>query len=161
MKEKILKAILLIFMVLIIALFLGQTYDGEAEEEYGYLFVTATELNGRSSPRKTGFIDAQFMFGQPLMPTGKWSRDHKWLEVYCRGEVDTVWVNAQYVSETTEIFYAVNTSGGRVRIRNAPFGNRTNGYLQAGKTVKIEQVIQGWGRCSKGWVDLSYLEGQP
>lgn len=118
--------------------------------------MTASLLNGRANPRKTAPIEARFDNGDELIPTGRWSQDCRWVEVY-GGETGTVWVKITYVSERKRIFTAVNADYGRVKIRKRPMQGKITGYIKKGETVIFYQSVLGWGKCSKGWVDLSFL----
>lgn len=109
------------------------------------------------NPRKTGLIDARFDKKDALWATGEWSEDHHWIEVV-GGEGGNVWVYADYVSETLKDFKATNERFDKVKIRSRPFDGKITGYLKKGKTVEITQVVLGWGRCKRGWIDMGYLE---
>jgi hypothetical protein len=117
--------------------------------------VIADCLNGRSAPRKTAFVEARFSFEDPVEAI-RWSKDHNWIEVY-GGETGTVWVWYEYVTERYgDYMVFINDCSGKVKIRKKPYG-RVIGYLKNEDEVFIEQVVLGWGRCSKGWIDLSFL----
>ena len=121
------------------------------------MFVTANLLDGRANPRKTGFIEARFDYGDELTATGNWSEDHRWIEVI-GGETGVVWVNIQYVSENKHNYKVKNEFYKTVKIRSRPFDGKITGYVRKGKTIEITQVVLGWGKCKKGWVELRYLE---
>ena len=114
-------------------------------------------LNGRANPRRTGFVEARFDEGDRLDATGEWSPDHHWIEVY-GGETGTVWVYADYVSESKRDIQMMNVDHNKVKIRSRPVDGKITGYLKRGKKVVITHVVLGWGKCSKGWIDLSLLE---
>lgn len=114
-------------------------------------------LNGRTRPTKKSTIEARFDQGDELIPTGIWSDDYKWVEVY-GGESGTVWVHTDYVSETTSSVIYMNESYKQVKIRSKPIAGKVRKYLKKGKDITITQIILGWGKCSKGWIDLEYLE---
>lgn len=118
--------------------------------------MTASHLNGRANPKKTSKIEARFDKNDILTPTGEWSEDYKWAEV-AGGETGTVWVYVDYITERKP-FEALNKDYNRIKIRSKPVDGRVKGYLKKGDEVLIEQVILGWGRCKKGWIDLYYLE---
>jgi hypothetical protein len=141
--------------VIVLAISLLQSFG--IAEGHDPLYVTASQLNGRAHPSKKASVEALFDYGDRLTPTGKISKDRKWVEVE-GGETGTVWVSVQYVSERFMEFTATNVSNGKVRIHGLPDGGKLNGYLSRGKSVEIVQVVLGWGRCSKGWVDLAFLE---
>ena len=134
--------------------------SAEAEdEEYAELYVTADVLNGRAWPSKKSKIEAVFDYGDRLKPTGRWNGE--WIEVE-GGESGTVWVHYKYVSERILPFEVVNENNGKVKIRSKPGkSGKIKGYVKRGKTVEIDQVVLGWGHCSRGWVDLKYFsEGE-
>lgn len=151
----------IVVVILMTALFIGVSWivwdvnNALAEEEDpATVYVTAGRLNGRSMPRKKAFIEALFDHGDKLTATGKWSRDHKWIEVE-GGEGGTVWVDIRYVSEIKQPV-VVMTDVTKVKIRKTPFNGRVTGYLKNGKELEIDQIVLGWGHCSKGWIDLGY-----
>ncbi len=119
--------------------------------------VTADLLNGRALPTKKAHIEARFDFGNYIQPTGSWSKDRKWVEVK-GGETGTVWVRADYVTEVYGIFEYRNTADGRIKIRKKPVDGKLAGYLGKGKKVIITQIVLGWGRCKRGWINMEYLE---
>ena len=45
----------------------------------------------------------------------------------------------------------------KIKIRSHPVNGKIRGYLKRGKTAEITQTVLGWGRCSKGWIDLNYV----
>ena len=142
---------LLIFGVVLVLL-CGSV--GLAED--GKLIVTASRLNGRAEPKKSSYKEALFDRADQVVPTGNWSKDHKWVEVK-GGENGTVWCDIRYLTERWDTFTACNDSRRTVKIRATPVGGKITGYLKAGKTIEITQVVLGWGKCSKGWIDLGYL----
>jgi hypothetical protein len=159
MKQKIyifLLILILVLMVLTAFAFQGSVAHAEDNElEPVAVYVLASQLNGRYSPRKTGIVEALFDRGDALIATGKWSKDHKWIEVV-GGECGTVWVDYRYVTERLDPYVAV-TYYKRTKIRNRPFNGKVVGYLKEDKKILIDQVVLGWGHCSKGWIDLEFL----
>ena len=120
--------------------------------------VTATLLNGRMTPSKGAMKTAFFDKGDELELTGRWSKDHNWVEVYA-GEAGACWVARQYVNEITDSIYVVNLDYPKVKIRKAPTNkSKVSGYLKKGHEVIITQVLLGWGRCEQGWIDLYYVQ---
>ena len=117
--------------------------------------VTTKLLNGRSAPRKTASIEARFDYGDTLIQTGEWSKNHEWVEVY-GGETGVVWVHINYVSERAH-YFVTNEKHNRLKVRKWPVVGRVVGYIRKDQQVQIEQTVLGWGRTKKGWVDLSYL----
>ena len=158
MKSKMI--LFLLILSLVLQMMISVPSLGESDlgsEESTKLYVTANLLNGRANPRKTATIEARFDHGDDLEPTGDWSDDHHWIEVR-GGETLTVWVYIDYVTERKTEFKAKNTKFKKVKIRSRPIDGKLQGYLKKGKTVTITRVVLGWGRCSKGWIDMSYLE---
>lgn len=127
-----------------------------AEDAPTYVYVTATQLNGRARPSRHGMLESLHDYGDMLEATGRWSADYKWIEVV-GGEVPTVWVSAEYVTETLEPMLFVNEDYKKIKIRKHPVNGRITGYLKKGKTIEIDRILLGWGHCSKGWIDLSLL----
>ena len=114
-------------------------------------------MNGRTNPRKTAFIECRFDHGDKLTATGEWSEDNHWIEVY-GGESGTVWVYADYVSERKEGFTVKNLDHQQVKIRSRPVDGKLKGYLKKNKTIEVDQVVLGWGKTPRGWIDLDYVE---
>lgn len=142
------KLIILLSLVLMITPCFAETSE--------YLYVTAKLLNGRNQPTKKSKVEAFFDQYDLITPTGEWSPDYNWVEVY-GGESGTVWCNIKYLSETlTEKTY-INDYHGKVKIRKHPVNGKVIGYLKSGKQIKIHKIINGWGRCKTGWIDTSYL----
>lgn len=126
-----------------------------------FVTVTARLLNGRLRPSKGAMRTAFFDRGDVLELTGYWSEDHDWVEVYA-GEAGACWVARQYVTERTESFTVINENYDKVKIRKKPSDkSRVSGYLRQGRELEITQVILGWGKCKKGWIDLYYVEEVP
>jgi len=133
-----------------------------AEEEYPdaseKLYVTAKLLNGRAQPSKKSTVEAFFDKGDTVIPTGRWSTNYEWVEI-CGGETGTVWCHIKYLSEIVEEKYYINPEiKSKVKIRRHPVNGKVVDYLKGGKKVKITRIVNGWGRCSKGWIDMDYLE---
>ena len=160
MKDKDAMGLLLVLITMIlfiaVSVCIGMSRAEEIEPEYHELYVLPNHLNGRATPRKTGRKEALFDYGDILTPTGKWSKDHKWVEVE-GGEPGTVWVYYEYVSERFAPIIAQNLGKQKVRIRSIPFDGKTTGYLKSGQKIEVTQIVLGWGKTSKGWIDMSYL----
>lgn len=118
--------------------------------------VIASQLNGRAWPTRKSQLEAFFDYGDIVQATGKWSDDHDWVEIK-GGESGTVWCDARYLTERMDHFIASNEGRRSVKIRKHPVDGKVVGYLRGGKTLKITQVVLGWGRCDRGWIDLGYL----
>ena len=130
---------------------------GEEEiDEKHDLIVIAETLNGRYRPNKKSAILAGYFFGDHLVPTGKWSKDHMWVEVY-HPEEKTVWVNINYISERMDIFEVFTLSDSPIRARSKPEVGKTTKYLKKDQHVEVDQVVMGYGHTEYGWIDLSYF----
>ena len=148
---------LLIASALILSLLPLVTYSTMAENgpETAVLIVQTRLLNGRSAPRKTASIEARFDYGDTLIETGEWSKNHEWVEVE-GGETGTVWVHINYVSERTH-YTVTNEKHKTVKVRKWPFTGKVTHYIKKGQKIDIEQVVLGWGKTKWGWVDLDYF----
>lgn len=141
----------------ILSFLIGEATAEEAEAEYHPLIVIASLLNGRQWPTKKAKAETFYDFGEQIQPTGQWSRDCEWIEVE-GGENGTVWVSYKYVTERMAPFTVTNENNGRIKIRSKPGGGgKLKGYVRHGKSIEIDQVVMGYGHCSKGWVDLEYF----
>lgn len=144
----------LVIVAVILWLLLLPVPTKAEETEMTKLTVTANMLNGRAKPGKQSSVEAVFDRGDILEALG-WSENHHWIEVR-GGETGTVWVWWGYVSERTDETRWWNNCGTKVKIRKEPFGTVTK-YLKRGGEVVVDQIVLGWGHCSDGWIDLSYL----
>ena len=152
--KRLIMTCLSISMALLI--FFGTISLAEEENEIA-LFVTASKLNGRIKPSRGAEIVAKWPNGAELIPTGKWSRDHQWIQVI-GGETQYAWVHIGYFSEQLTGFTAWNREYDKVKIRSRPIDGRITGYLKKGQEIEIEQLFLGWGKTEKGWIDLRYIE---
>ncbi len=141
-------------VLLVLVLLFGICHAEESYEDPVYMTVLASRLNGRARPSKKSFVEAFYDKGDYVKAYG-WSDNHHWIEI-AGGETGTVWVWWEYLTERTDEFPVWNGYGSKVKIRKEPFG-KVIGYLKKDAEVYIDQVVFGWGHCSKGWVDLSYL----
>lgn len=157
MENKILKTIvfILILLVLVCCSFV-ELKSAKSEGQTELLRVTATLLNGRLAPGKKNRIEARFDEGDILEATGEWNKTHTWVEVK-GGENGTVWCDVRYVNALEKPITVKYDGKGKVKIRKAPVNGQISGYLKPGKEIEIVQSVLGWGRCSKGWIDLDYL----
>ena len=158
--RKILLMLLLLLILfgilsLIFPIFMTPSFAEETSTET-VLFVTATQLYGRYTPSKTGIIEAVFDRGMPVRATGRWSKDWKWVEVY-GGECDIVWCKAEYLTEILEPITVHNESEKKIKIRKHPGNGRVVGYVKPDQTLTITQVVLGWGKTRKGWIDLVFF----
>ena len=146
---------ILIFVILISIGSLIYMATATAEGET-IMYVTANKLNGRSSPAKRNNVEVIFEKGD-WVEAISWSKDHKWIEVK-GGESGTVWCSAKYLTERTDIFKVQNIPERRkVKIRKSPEKGSVTGYVKGGGTIEVQQVVFGWGRTKKGWIDLEYF----
>jgi len=130
--------------------------EDEEEPEYAPLYVMTKSLNGRSRPGKKYPTIVEFEMWTPLQTTGRMSRDHQWIEIRST-EGDVVWCNVNYLSERTDLFYIYTLNRQPIKIRKNPGCGKVTGYAKKEQRLEITQVVMGYGKCSKGWVDLSYF----
>jgi uncharacterized protein YgiM (DUF1202 family) len=127
-----------------------------ANAENDILYVCVDEgsfLNGRSGPSKKADVTMRLYSGDKVEVV---DIVDGWVEII-GGESGTSFVDSHYVSETKEPYKMINTSGGRVRVRDSIDGNAV-GYVKAKGVVTIERTILGWGYTGHGWVMLSYFD---
>lgn len=156
--NKILVVVLtIITIVLAIAVLCsGAVAENVEEVERDILYVCVSEgsfLNGRIAPNKHSDVTMKLYPGDTVEVVGVVDG---WIEIV-GGESGTSFVDSRYVSETNEPYKMVNTSGGRVRVREFIDG-KTVGYVKAKGVVTIERTILGWGYTGRGWVMLSYFD---
>ena len=146
-------------IILTLSLLMAGAAIAEEEEEYvelELLRVTAHQLNGRARPDKKSTVEVQFDYDDEVFPTGKWSADHKWVEVF-GGEGGTVWCSVNYLTERKDVFTVYSLNPGKIRIRKYPGAGKVTGSVRKGQKLEIMQVVMGYGKCKRGWVDLSYF----
>ena len=147
-------AIVALMMLMAIGAAAEETED---DRTWDPLYVTASVLNGREEPTKKADIAAFYDFGDVVQPTGRWSKNGEWVEIV-GGESGTAWVYYKYVTARKTEYTVTNENNGRVKVRSRPGGKgKLRGYIRHGKSIQIDQVINGWGHCSRGWVDLEYF----
>ena len=158
MRNKIWKIIVLIILLVVVSLLCCDELatNAKGEEWTEQLIVTANHLNGRSAPGKKNRIEAMFDEGDILEATGNWNKNYTWVEVK-GGEDGTVWCDIRYVNALSEPVTMTYEGKGKVKIRKSPVDGTVIGYLKSGKEVEITQVVLGWGKCKKGWIDIGYL----
>lgn len=44
-----------------------------------------------------------------------------------------------------------------IKIRSKPGEGKVTGIARKNQVLEITQVVMGYGRCDKGWVDLEYF----
>ena len=144
----------LILALLALTLIVGGCWAEDAENTP--LWVTANLLNGRAKPDKGSHVEARFDYGDRLTPTGRWSKNRKWVEVI-GGESGTVWCDIRYLSEREDVFTVYSLNPGSIRARIRPGAGKITGKIKKGERIEITQVVLGYGLCKKGWVDLGYF----
>ena len=145
----------LVYVLVLLSLF-SFAYANEETEESGLKFyVIADSLNARMAPRKKSVVQTVLENGTVVTATGRWSKDHKWVEID-HSEFGLLWCSYKYVTERTDSFLIETLWDSPIKIRKEPISGRVTGYLKKGKTMEIYQVVLGWGRCSAGWIDLDY-----
>ena len=141
---------------LVLALgFLFSFCAAEEQEESG-LYVITKSLYGRIRPGKKYQALCEFEYGAKLHPTGRMSADHMWIEIES-AENYIVWCSVDYLTERNDVFYVYSLNDERIRIRKHPGAGKVTGYARKEEVLEITQVVMGYGRCVKGWVDLSYF----
>jgi len=149
------------FIVIVVLSFIyvanhGIAEEAEEEPEYAPLYVMTKTLNGRMRPNKKSQAIVEFEMMTPLQPTGRMSRDRQWVEIRS-AEGDVVWCSINYLSERTDVFYVYHLHKEKIKIRKSPGYGRITGYAKKEQRLEITQVIMGYGKCEKGWIDLSYF----
>ena len=147
-------AVLLIVMFAYLTIVFGIA-NAEEEASYITLYVTGSNLNCRMAPDRHSYVVTELEKGQEIQSTGRWSKDHKWVEIF-HPEYGNLWCSCQYLTERTDIFTAETLWDEPIKIRKQPVNGKVTGKLKKGRTIEITQVIFGWGRCKQGWIDLSY-----
>ena len=123
------------------------------ESSYLNMTVTASLVNGRAKDSKRSSVESRFDLGDSVRAI-RMSKNHHWIEVI-GGETGTVWIWWEYLTERTDEFRVWNSSGSTIKVRKEPFGT-VIGYLKKEAEAIIDQVIFGWGRTERGWIDLNY-----
>lgn len=162
MRKKIVENLPAAVAALVIGIMIGIVLGGlvmaaaMAEDGMPPVYVTARLLNGRARPSKKASVEARYDRGDSIEQAGRFSEDREWVEVI-GGETGTCWVHIRYITERVEPFTVVNENGGKIKIRSKPETGRITGYMKRGRRVTIDRVVMGWGHCSRGWIDLSYV----
>ena len=99
-----------IAMILAAVLLMGTAW-AEEETEPAPLYVMAGRLFGRIRPGKNHAVIAEFDMGTKLKPTGRMSKDHKWIEIETM-ENELCWCSVDYLTEREDVFhvYTLNDS---------------------------------------------------
>lgn len=160
MKHIGIKSLIGVFIIIVLmfawAVSFGMVHAEEEEEPvYIPLYVTCNSLNCRQSPRKNSFVVTELEKGQMIEGTGRWSRNHQWVEIH-HPEFGNLWCDYHYLTEREDSFSIETLWETPIKIRKNAVKGRVTGRLKRGQTVLITQVIYGWGKCSKGWIDLGY-----
>lgn len=125
-------------------------------EENPTLYVMCKDLQGRIRPGKRYEALVSFDMWTPLNPTGRISDDRQWVEVRT-AEGDLVWCNINYLTETRNMLRIYTLWDEGVKIRSKPGGGKVTGIARKEQVLDITQVVMGYGRCSKGWVEMDYF----
>jgi len=147
-------ALFLLLFLATVAVLAFTARPAHASEEV-QMYVIASQLNGRTFPSKKSNVECRFDYGEIVTSTGNWSDDMKWVEVK-GGENGTCWCSSNYLTERLREFTVENEHKTKIKIRSTP-GGKVRSYLKPGGKLKITQVVLGWGKSSRGWVDLEYL----
>jgi hypothetical protein len=151
-KVKLIIAVLLFLFAVLIGCVKAEELSSE---NYIPLTVIGNNLNCRMSANKHSYVVTELEKGQGILSTGRWSKDHKWVEIE-HPEHGKLWCSYQYLTERTDPFKVETLWDEPLKIRKQPFNGRVSGYLRKGKEIEITQVILGWGKCKQGWIDLDY-----
>ena len=154
--EILLIAAFVIIMVHFVNVSKAEEEIDNEEPQYAPLYVMTKVLNGRTRPGKKYPALVDFEMWTPLQPTGRMSRDHQWIEIRST-EGDVVWCSINYLSERTDVFYVYHLHKDRIKIRKYPGSGKVTGYAKKEQRLEITQVVMGYGKCNKGWIDLSYF----
>lgn len=155
MNKDLFKRIIILLFVML-SLFSVAFGEEEEPEELNELIVIADTLNARYRPSKKSAALAEYVFGDHLVPTGKWSKDHQWIQIF-HPEQNYLWVNINYISERLDIFEVFTLCDSPVRVRKSPGSGKTTKYLKKEQHVEVDQVVMGFGHTDYGWIDLSYF----
>ena len=142
-----------ILCVLIVVIMAMHVSGGE---EYQPLYVMCKDLHGRIRPGKKYDSIVSFDMWTELEPTGRMSDDRQWVEVIT-AETDRVWCNINYLTETKNVLRVYTLWEEGVKIRSRPGSGKVIGIARREQALDITQVIMGYGKCSKGWVEMDYF----
>ena len=149
----------LIFCIVVLVLLCIFAPKGHAEDldesNYVTFYTIGSNLNCRMAPNKHSYIVTELEKGQEVKGTGRWSKDHRWVEIeHC--EYGRLWCDYHFLTERTDAFTIETLCDDPVKIRKQVFNGKVKGYLRKGKTIEVTQVVLGWGKTSQGWIDLDY-----
>ena len=142
--------------IIIILILIFPACFAEEEEDDTVLFVMTKSLYGRIRPGKQYPVITSFELMTPLHATGRLSSDNKWVEIET-AENELVWCNIDYLTERTDVFHVYTLWDEGVKIRSKPGSGKVVGTARKNQQLEITQVVMGYGKCSKGWVDLEYF----
>lgn len=151
-------AILVIFLIGFFCFMVMSFADEEESDEKNQpvLYVMVDNLFARMRPKKKAYPITSYDFGDVVNPTGRMSEDNMWVEI-TTGESDLAWCCVDFLTERLDVFHVFSLNDQSIKIRSKPGKGKVTGYAKKGQVLEITQVVMGYGRCSKGWVDLSYF----
>lgn len=160
MRETARKIGLIFFFILLCGILIQSVWmrgaHGEEAVPLNPQIVIVDKLNGRFRPSKKSPALAEYSFLDELTPTGKWSKDHAWIQVI-HPEEGYLWVSIDFISERLDVFEVYTLSDQPIKVRSKPETGKVKKYLHKEEHVEITQVVMGYGRCEWGWIDLSYF----
>lgn len=156
MKRAYIIILLLVLAVMVCCMVLMNEAYSEEEEEMPLVYAMSKNLLGRIRPGKKYEALTSFDIWTPLRPTGRMSEDRMWIEVKT-WESELVWVSINYVTETRDVIRVYTLWDEGVKIRSKPGAGKTTGIAKKEQILEITQVVMGYGRCSKGWVEMDYF----
>ncbi len=158
MKKIIVHSAILIAVIALYLLAAALSFTAHGETAVYYtVTITSELLNIRDKPGFDGEIIGFLYPGDTVLAIGY---DGGWTKVKASIESGEGWVKSEYLSTSAEDTGSyVNTSGGRVRVRDGIGGTET-GWIKAGKTV----TVQSWGTDDAGnawaYIGTGYVMGK-
>ena len=125
-------------------------------DEETVLYTMSKNLQGRIRPGKKYESLVSFDIWTQLYPTGRLSDDRMWVEVRTI-EGDLVWCSINYLTERIDVIHVYTLWESGVKIRSRPGGGKVTGIARKEQVLEITNVVMGYGKCSKGWVELDYF----
>lgn len=156
---RVLAALLAICAVVFVLLLAISPALGEGE--HVYVAIVSGTLNVRDEPG--GKVIA---YAYPGDEESKLVERKGWTQITCGAEAGKGWVKSEYLSphpvEFEDLGTFANTSGGRIRVRKTPGGERRR-WMEDGETVEVLAWITDaegvrWAGISDGYVMEDYLE---
>lgn len=142
--------------VLCILCFLIPAVYACGEEERIVLYSMSKNLQGRIRPGKKYEAVTSFDMWTPVYPTGRMSDDRMWVEVRTT-ESDLVWCSINYLTETRDVLHVYTLWESGVKIRSKPGAGKVTGTARREQVLEITQVVMGYGKCNKGWIEMDYF----